>query len=108
MLRWCLRALGEAALSPSLSLPPAWSIAEACDVSACGGGGIEGSSWKSLSSLLRDLPEGRGSPARGKALLGKKAGDRVHIQVNETYGYDVVVRGIEKAADDGSIPLNSF
>lgn len=74
MLRWCLRALGEAALSPSLSLPPAWSIAEACDVSACGGGGIEGSSWKSLFSLLRDLPEGRGSPARGKALLGKEQG----------------------------------
>ena len=44
----------------------------------------------------------------GKALLGKKAGDRVHIQVNDSYGYDVVIRNIEKAQDDGSVPLNSY
>ena len=44
----------------------------------------------------------------GKALLGKKVGDRVHIQVNDSYGYDVVIRNIEKAQDDGSVPLNSY
>ena len=44
----------------------------------------------------------------GKALLGKKAGDRVHIQVNDKYGYDAVVKAIEKGADDGSVPLNQF
>ena len=44
----------------------------------------------------------------GKALLGKRVGDRVHIQVNERYGYDLVIQAIEKGSDDGSIPLNSF
>ena len=44
----------------------------------------------------------------GKALLGKKVGERVHIQVNEQYGYDIIIRSIEKMGDDGSIPLSSF
>ena len=44
----------------------------------------------------------------GRALLGKKAGDRVHIQVNDSYGYDAVIRNIEKGSDDGSAPLNAF
>ena len=39
---------------------------------------------------------------------GKRVGDRVHIQVSDDYGYDVVIRAIEKARDDGSIPLNGF
>ena len=44
----------------------------------------------------------------GKALLGKKIGDIVHIQVDEKYGYDMVIRAIEKGADDGSVPLNTY
>ena len=44
----------------------------------------------------------------GKALLGRKVGERVHIQVNEGYGYDMEIRAIEKGADDGSITLNQF
>lgn len=44
----------------------------------------------------------------GKALMGHKAGDRVHVQVNESYGYDLVVRSIEKTEDDGSDKLRSF
>lgn len=44
----------------------------------------------------------------GKALLGKKIGDIVHIQVDERYGYDMVIRAIEKGADDGSVPLNTY
>ena len=38
----------------------------------------------------------------GKALLGRRVGERFHIQVNDRYGYDAVVR------DDGSVPLSSF
>lgn len=49
----------------------------------------------------------RESPV-GRALLGKKLGDIVHIQVDEHYGYDMVIRAIEKLEDDGSIPLNRF
>lgn len=44
----------------------------------------------------------------GKALLGHKVGDCVRIQVNENYGYDAVIRSIEKGADDGSVPLRGF
>ena len=44
----------------------------------------------------------------GKALMGKKVGDIVHIQVDEKSGYDMVIRAIEKGQDDGAIPLNSY
>ena len=44
----------------------------------------------------------------GKTLMGKHVGDIVHIQVNEEYGYDMVIRAIEKGQDDGSIPLSSY
>ena len=44
----------------------------------------------------------------GKALLGRKVGETFHIQVNDTYGYDAVVKAIETGADDGSVPLNRF
>lgn len=33
----------------------------------------------------------------GKALLGHKVGDTVHIQVNESYGYDVEIRQISQS-----------
>jgi len=44
----------------------------------------------------------------GKAILGKHTGDRATVQVNERYSYDVVIRSIEKAEDDGSAPLLSY
>ena len=40
--------------------------------------------------------------------MKKKSGGRVHIQVNDSYGYDAVIRNIEKGSDDGSAPLNAF
>lgn len=44
----------------------------------------------------------------GKALMGHKVGDRVHVQVNENYGYDLIVKSIENTEDDGSDKLRSF
>ena len=44
----------------------------------------------------------------GKALLGKQVGDKVHIQVDESYGYDMEIRSIEKGQDDSGIPLNQY
>ncbi|HJC00694.1 MAG TPA: transcription elongation factor GreA [Candidatus Flavonifractor merdavium] len=44
----------------------------------------------------------------GKALLGRKVGETVHIQVNEKYGYDAKILSIEKGEDDGSVPLRGF
>ena len=44
----------------------------------------------------------------GKALLGRKVGETVHIQVNEKFGYDAKILSIEKGEDDGSVPLRGY
>ena len=44
----------------------------------------------------------------GKALLGKKEGESVHVQVNNTIGYDVKILNIENTMDDGSDKIRSF
>ena len=38
----------------------------------------------------------------GRAVLGHKAGDRVYVKVNDRAGYYVVIKSIDKTADDGS------
>ena len=43
----------------------------------------------------------------GKALVGKKVGDRVNIIINDSYNYDVIVRSIVKS-DDESESIRSF
>lgn len=63
-----------------------------------------------VTTMRKDPLKGiisRESPV-GRALLGKKLGDIVHIQVDEHYGYNMVIRAIEKGQDDGSIPINSY
>lgn len=44
----------------------------------------------------------------GKALLGRRVGERFRVEVNEKYGYWAEVKTIEKSTDDGSIPINRF
>jgi len=44
----------------------------------------------------------------GKALMGRKVGDRVYVQVNPDYGYYLTIRSIENTTDDGSDKLRSF
>lgn len=44
----------------------------------------------------------------GKALLGRKVGDRVCVYVNDSYSYYIVVKKIEKTVDDGSDKIRSF
>ena len=44
----------------------------------------------------------------GKVLLGKKEGDRITVQVNESYSYTALVRSIEKGQDDGSAELLQY
>ena len=44
----------------------------------------------------------------GKALLGKKAGDRVYVEVNADYGYYVKILKIDKTNDDSQDKLRSF
>ena len=63
-----------------------------------------------VSTMRQDVLSGlvsRESPV-GRALLGRHVGDQVHIQVNETMGYDAVIRSVEKGQDDGSIPLSGY
>ncbi len=44
----------------------------------------------------------------GKALLGKKEGDRVEVKVNENYSYFVVIRKIDKTTDDSQDKIRSY
>ncbi len=44
----------------------------------------------------------------GKQVLGKKAGDRFTVQVNENYSYVAEIRSITKAEDDGTVPLMGY
>lgn len=44
----------------------------------------------------------------GKAILGKKVGDRVKVTVNDNVSYYAVIRSIEKGEDDGTAALNSY
>lgn len=41
----------------------------------------------------------------GKALLGKKLGDRFLVEANGNYSYYVQVKSITKQTDDGSAPI---
>ena len=70
----------------------------------------EETTFQIVTTVRQDALHGRISKESpvGRALLGKKTGDRVHIQVNDSYGYDAVIRNIEKGSDDGSAPLNAF
>ena len=70
----------------------------------------ETETYQIVTTMRQDALHGlisRESPV-GRALLGKREGDRVHIQIDETYGYDMVIQSIEKGQDDSSIPLNGF
>jgi len=61
-----------------------------------------------VTTLRNDVLNGlisKESPL-GKALLGRRVGERVKIDVNETYSYYVEIRDLEKGADDASLNIN--
>lgn len=60
---------------------------------------IRGNSMKGFISIESPL---------GKAIKGHKEGDRVHVQVNEKAGYDVVVKKIIKTEDDSQDSIRGF
>ena len=43
----------------------------------------------------------------GKALLGRKVGEVVHVQVNDNVGYDVEIKALKNTEDDGD-EIRSF
>lgn len=44
----------------------------------------------------------------GKAMLGKKVGDRVYVPVRENFGYYVVIRAIDKSSDDSEDEIRKY
>lgn len=44
----------------------------------------------------------------GKALMGKKVGDRVEVQVNNNYSYYVVIKSIDKTENDANDRIRSY
>ncbi len=44
----------------------------------------------------------------GKALLGRKAGERVLVEVNAETSYHVVIRAVEKGDDDESLEISRY
>lgn len=44
----------------------------------------------------------------GKAVLGRKAGDKITVHVNDSYSYPAEIRSITKTEDDGSVPLLEY
>lgn len=44
----------------------------------------------------------------GKAIIGKKEGERVLVKVNDKISYYVVIKAIEKSSEDPDIPISAF
>lgn len=59
---------------------------------------LRGNSLKGLISIESPM---------GKAVMGHKAGDRVTVQVNDAYSYEVEIRRIENTGEDGE-QIRSF
>ena len=49
----------------------------------------------------------RDSPL-GRALLGRRVGDRVTVQASDSYSYTAEIRSLEKGSDDGSAALLQY
>ncbi len=66
--------------------------------------------WQVVTTVRQDVLHGRISKESpmGRALLGRRVGDRFYVQVNKDYGYYAQVRSIEKGQDDGSAELNRY
>ena len=60
---------------------------------------IRGNSMKNYISIDSPL---------GAAIRGQKAGETVHVKVNDSYGYDVTIRSIENTVDDGTDKIRSY
>ena len=44
----------------------------------------------------------------GKALMGRRVGDRIDVNVNESYSYRVELRSIEKTGEEASDHIRRF
>ena len=63
-----------------------------------------------VTTLRNDVLNGyvsKESPL-GKAIMGKRVGDRVMVKVNDTYSFPVVIRKIEKGHDDPTLKISQY
>ena len=63
-----------------------------------------------VTTIRQDVLHGlisRDSPM-GKALMGRRAGDRVTVRPEGGEAYWVEIRSITKGSDDGSVPINNY
>ena len=63
-----------------------------------------------VTTLRQNVSKGlisKESPV-GKALLGHRAGERVHVKVSDQMEYDMVIRSIEKGEDDESMEIRRY
>lgn len=60
---------------------------------------VRASSLSNLISLESPL---------GKAVMGKKVGDRVEVKVSDTYSYYVTIKAIDKSTDDSEDVIRKF
>lgn len=63
-----------------------------------------------VTTLRQNALEGlisKESPV-GRAVLGRRIGERVRVDVSEDYSYFIVIRAITKGQDDASMEISSF
>ena len=63
-----------------------------------------------MTTLREDAVNGiisKESPL-GKAVMGRRVGDRVLVKVSDDVQYYVQIRAIHKGSDDDSLPIHSF
>lgn len=65
---------------------------------------------KIVTSLRVDATVGKVSNVSpiGKAIMGRRVGERVYVELGKDNGYYVVIKKIEKTVDDGSDELREF
>ena len=70
----------------------------------------ETETYKIVTTIREDSLEGRISNESpiGRAIMGHKEGDRVYVKVNDSYGYYVVIKHIDKTTGDSDDRIRSY
>ncbi len=63
-----------------------------------------------VTTLRQDALKGlisKESPV-ARAVLGRRAGETVHVDLGEGRGYELTIQSVEKGADDASLDISSY
>ena len=70
----------------------------------------ESDRYRIMTTLREDVRAGiisKESPL-GRAIMGRKVGDRVRVRVSDDVEYYIQIRALEKGTDDDSLPIRSY